>query len=64
MAGILDGIATGGIGAIGLQDIMALDYPAGSAWTVRIGGESALAGIPGGWQGLLLVGCGVIWVIK
>jgi hypothetical protein len=40
-----------------------LDYPAGSAWTHRIRGELAIAGIPEAASLFGLIGCGVIWVI-
>jgi hypothetical protein len=41
----------------------ALDYPAGSAWTGRIRGELAIAGIPEAASLFGLIGCGVILVI-
>jgi hypothetical protein len=40
-----------------------LDYPAGAAWTRRIRGELAIAGIPEAASLFGLIGCGVIWVI-
>jgi hypothetical protein len=43
--------------------IQALDYPAGSAWTRRVSGELAIAGIPEAASVFLLIGYGVIWVI-
>jgi hypothetical protein len=43
--------------------MVAVDYPAGSAWTRRIRGKLAIAGIPEAASLFGLIGCGVIWVI-
>jgi hypothetical protein len=50
-------------GSCGNSASSGLDYPAGSAWTRRIRGELAIAGIPEAASLFGLIGCGVIWVI-
>jgi hypothetical protein len=52
-----------GVVEIIVEVMPALDYPAGSAWTRRIRGELAIAGIPEAASLFGLIGCGVNWVI-